>query len=203
MNRNIIESVNYLKSLNTTLPLASTQYKTLSSYAIILQVAGNLFRKIDKEDIRSNLHSSEFSSILTLAEICESNLDELAEPVIEHKHNGRSSSAEDVRQGAVKESSHSLILDDLHGTVNGTRIFDCGSAARFHHQAAAHSIERVRNQTGNSRGDLSYNESLPNSGTETHREAHGLERVEPAEEGCTVHDDAQNRGGEALRQRVA
>mmetsp|Transcript_124600 Transcript_124600/g.215333 ORF Transcript_124600/g.215333 Transcript_124600/m.215333 type:complete len:307 (-) Transcript_124600:30-950(-) len=127
--------------------------------------------------------------------------EDLLELVVEDQDDGAAGAADDVGQGALEEGAGALVLEDLAPAVQGVLVQDVG-AAGLHHHAAADRVEGVRDDA-RGRGDrLGDEPRLPHGGVLGVLEEDALGRVEAAEEGRAVHDDAHDGHAEALVQAL-
>ncbi|GMR42213.1 hypothetical protein PMAYCL1PPCAC_12408, partial [Pristionchus mayeri] len=114
-------------------------------------------------------------------------LQELLDLVVDSQHKSSTSSTEHVREGSLEHSSHTLVLDDLEGAVQGVLVEDV-LATRLHHHASSHGIPRVRENSGSDSDDLSDSPSSEEVELLLRCENH-LGSVEHSEISGTVDDD--------------
>lgn len=68
---------------------------------------------------------------------------------IQGEHECAAGAAEHVGEGALEESARALVLRDLHPAVQRILVLDRTLlAARLHHHAPSHRVERVRGDAG-------------------------------------------------------
>lgn len=81
---------------------------------------------------------------------------QLLQLIVQHKHEGSTSSTQHVREGSLEEGAASLLLEDGGPAVDGVLVDDLGGlATRLHHHATTHGVEGIGHDSGNGGHDLS------------------------------------------------
>jgi len=118
--------------------------------------------------------------------------------IVENEHQGATSAAENVGEGALEEGTSAFVLGDLLPAVDGASVHDFGAlATRLHHKTTTDSVEGIRDDARHG------GHALSNSPREDEACAlgvgqHALGCVVEAEEGSAVDDDTLDGHAEAL-----
>src|SRR5262249_14640628 len=128
-----------------------------------------------------------------------SSRDELLDLVVQHEHERAAGAADHVAPGALEEALHALLGGNLAPAVDGAIVL--ALATGLHHHAAAHRVERVRDDAG----DRGHHLSDAPLGEEVGLLRVGKDRADgrvvQAKVGTAVHDDALHGHAKALVER--
>jgi len=123
---------------------------------------------------------------------------------IEHEHQGSTSATQHVGAGTLEHGFHTLVLDDLVGTVDGTLVHALlDRELGLHLQTTTNSIEGIGDEARHDDRELSTH-PLTGNATEPSllvERIQALDGVVQAELGATVWDDTSHRDTETIVQR--
>ena len=78
--------------------------------------------------------------------------------IVEGKHQGTSSSSDDIREATLEEGCGTLLFVDFGEAIHGT-IVHLLTLSRGHHESSSHGIKWVRDDTSGNGNDLTKHES--------------------------------------------
>jgi len=120
---------------------------------------------------------------------------------IEHEHQGSTSATQHVGAGTLEHGFHTLVLDDLVGTVDGTFVHALlDRELGLHLQTTTHGVEWVGDEARHDDRELGTS-PLGGDATETGllvKWVEALDGVIQAELDATVWDDTSNRDSETI-----